>query len=92
MQVYGPSHVHGPQPIQAPHATQTARPSRVEGSFSGADRVEISTAAQLIDQVRDLPEIRADRVAALRAAIADGTYETADRLDAAIENLLDEIG
>ena len=36
-------------------------------------------------------DIRADRVQALRAAIASGTYETENRLSAAIDRLLDEV-
>ena len=38
-----------------------------------------------------MPDIRQDRVAAIRAAIADGTYETADKMDEALSALLDEI-
>jgi len=52
--------------------------------------VDISPEAQLLSQARDLPEIRADRVAAIKAQIASGTYETDAKLDAALENLLDE--
>lgn len=92
MQIYGPTHVHPSQPISAPHATHSARPPQGAEQSAHADRVEISTAAQLVDRVRDLPEIRADRVAQIRAAIADGTYETDEKIDAAVERLLDEIG
>jgi hypothetical protein len=31
-------------------------------------------------------------VNAIRAAIADGSYETADKLDAALDRLLDRLG
>jgi anti-sigma28 factor (negative regulator of flagellin synthesis) len=34
-------------------------------------------------------EIRMDRVAALRQAIADGSYETPERLSAALDRMLD---
>lgn len=34
-------------------------------------------------------EIRMDRVASLRQAIADGTYETPERLSAALDRMLD---
>ena len=36
-------------------------------------------------------DIRFDRIHSIRAAIADGTYETADKLDGAIERLLDRL-
>jgi anti-sigma28 factor (negative regulator of flagellin synthesis) len=56
-----------------------------------SDQLDISSAGQMLDAIRDLPEIRHDRVEALRTAIAEGSYETADKLDGAIERLLDEI-
>ena len=39
-----------------------------------------------------MPEMREDRVEAVRQQIAAGTYETGDKLNAAVERLLDEIG
>lgn len=90
MYVYGPMHVHGPQPIQAPHRTTA---SQAQSPAQGAaDQLDISTEAELLMRVRELPEIRADRVAAIRAAIAAGTYETQDKLEIAVGRLLDEIG
>jgi negative regulator of flagellin synthesis FlgM len=57
-----------------------------------ADEVDISDAARLVEQVQQMPEIREDRVEAVRRQIADGTYETGDKLNIAVERLLDEIG
>ena len=37
-------------------------------------------------------DVRMDRVRAIRAAIADGSYETAEKLDIALDRLLDSIG
>jgi negative regulator of flagellin synthesis FlgM len=37
-------------------------------------------------------DIRFDRVAAIKAAIADGSYETPDKLDIALDRLLDRLG
>jgi negative regulator of flagellin synthesis FlgM len=53
--------------------------------------VQISSAADFVAQAQQLPDVRADRVASIRAAIADGSYETADKLDAALSAMLDEI-
>jgi negative regulator of flagellin synthesis FlgM len=57
-----------------------------------ADEVDISDAARLVEQVHQLPEMRGDRVEAVRRQIAEGTYETGDKLNVAVERLLDEIG
>jgi negative regulator of flagellin synthesis FlgM len=94
MQIYGPSGVHGAQSIAAPHSRRVDAP-QTTGGVQPQDEVQISPAAQAagyVDQVNSLPDIRQDRVAALRAAIADGSYETPDKLDAALNGLLDEIG
>ena len=56
------------------------------------DEVEISEAAKLADKLGDVPEIRQDRVQQIRAQIAEGTYETQEKLDIAVSRLLDEIG
>jgi negative regulator of flagellin synthesis FlgM len=91
MQINGPAHIHGAQPINAPHRTQAPAETRSPDYLQGADQLDISQEADLISRVRDLPDIRADRVEQLREAIAAGTYETADKLELAVERLLDEI-
>jgi flagellar biosynthesis anti-sigma factor FlgM len=91
MQVYGPAHLHGPQAISAPHVSRTAQPTQVE-SMPIRDEVHISDAARLVEQARQTPDIRQDRVDAIRAQIAAGTYETTGKLNVAIDRLLDEIG
>jgi negative regulator of flagellin synthesis FlgM len=68
--------------VDAPQQTSSAQPQ---------DEVQISSAADFVAQAQQLPDVRADRVASIRAAIADGSYETADKLDAALSAMLDEI-
>jgi negative regulator of flagellin synthesis FlgM len=92
MQIYGPSYLHGAQPISAPHSARTAQPTAPAGTAPIQDELNLSNTAQLIDQVHQAPDIRQDRVAALRSQIANGTYETPDKLDVAVNRLLDEIG
>jgi negative regulator of flagellin synthesis FlgM len=92
MHIYGPSQLHGPQAIGSPHAARPAQPTTRPEAAQIADEVNISEAAQLVEQVQQLPEMREDRVEAVRQQIADGTYETGDKLNAALERLLDEIG
>ena len=57
-----------------------------------ADRVEISEQAHLLEQLHALPEVRQDRIDAVTAAIADGSYITDEKLAIAVERLVDEIG
>jgi len=91
MQIYGPAHLHGAQPIGAPHSARISSPSAPTQSASIQDEVQISAEANLVEQVHQMPDIRQDRVAAIRAQIAAGTYETPEKLDLAMERLLDEI-
>jgi negative regulator of flagellin synthesis FlgM len=92
MQIYGPAHVHGPQPISAPHAARLSQPASRAESAPIQDEVQISDAARLVEQAQQAPDIRQDRVQAIRAQIAAGTYETPEKLDIAVSRLLDEIG
>lgn len=91
MQINGLSQVHGAQSIQGPHRTQASTaPAQTEG-WNSVDQLDISQEADMVSRVQDLPEIRADRVAEIRAQIAEGVYETDEKLDVAVGRLLDEL-
>ena len=91
MQVHGPTHVHGPQSINAPHRVQPRQATTPAGQVTGTDQLDISREADIVSRARELPEIRAERVQEIRAAIEAGTYETPEKLDIAVGRLLDEI-
>lgn len=90
MYINNVTQLHAAQGINAPHRA-AAPASAPSYSVHASDQLDISPEAELISQVHNLPEIRADRVAELKAAIASGTYETDDKIDAALDRLLDEI-
>ena len=92
MQIYGPAYLHGPQSINAPHNNRAAQPNSATQTSQPTDELQLSEAGQLASRLAEIPDIRADKVAAARAAIADGTYETPEKLDVALSRLLDEIG
>ena len=91
VQIYGPSQVHSPQPTPAPHHKPAAKPQAPKPAAQ-TDRVDISEAAQRAARLQEIPDIRTDKVAAAKAAIAEGTYETDAKLNVALDRLLDEIG
>jgi negative regulator of flagellin synthesis FlgM len=91
MQIYGPSQIHGAQPINGPHTTRAVQPTSTAGTSSVGDHLDISEAGQIAGRLADIPEIRADRVRDIRAAILNGTYETESKLGTAVDRLLDEI-
>jgi len=91
MYIYGTNQIHAAHSISAPHraaGTQAAGPAH---RTSGVDQLDISPEADLISQVHSMPDIRADRVAQIKAQIASGAYETPEKIDLALERLLDEI-
>ncbi len=68
----------------------------VASRSSAVDELELSSDAQAISQTQALGTsdsvsggIRTEKVAALREAIASGTYETPENLSAALDKLLD---
>ena len=94
MQIHGPAQVHGTQGIKAPHHQPPAKAEQASasGAVQGADKLELSEAGQIAARLAEIPDVRTDRVAEIRQAIADGTYESEEKLNAALDSLLDEIG
>jgi negative regulator of flagellin synthesis FlgM len=45
----------------------------------------------MLDGINQLPEIRYERVEEIRQQIAAGAYETPEKLELAVERLLDEL-
>ena len=89
MEINGPGNVQGPQPI---------RPNRVNASrfeapaeTSSSDKAEISEVARLKAQLKDVPDIRLEKIERLKAEIEAGTYETPDKIDTVIDRLLEEL-
>jgi negative regulator of flagellin synthesis FlgM len=91
MHVYGPTHLHGPQAINAPHGARASQPATRLESTPIRDELDISEAARLAAETQS-PGIRQDRVDAIRAQIAQGTYETPERLSMAVDRLMDQLG
>lgn len=91
MYIYGTSQIHAAQPLNPPHRLTTSQAPSGGYSSGGVDQLDISPEADFVAQARELPEIREDRVAAIKAQIQAGTYETADKIDMALSRLLDEI-
>jgi negative regulator of flagellin synthesis FlgM len=91
MQIYGPSHVHGPHPLQGPHFNRPAAPAGEAKAPTTVDHVDISPAAEAAVQANE-GGLRADLVARVRSEIAAGTYETPDKIASAVDRLLNELG
>lgn len=69
-------------------ATETSTPT-----LTPVDQLDLSAEAQGATEISDtVGDIRVDKVADLRRQIAEGTYDTDEKLSAALDNFLDQIG
>ena len=89
------TNVNGIQPVFSPKAVEStdavAATSPKVGFERITDVVDISTASILAAKARELPPVRSDLVAKVRSEIAEGTYETQERLDATVDRLMEEL-
>lgn len=92
MEVQGPGSVQRPSSVQRSipaGPAKTSRPTDAAGPpATPKDAVEISSAGQLLDKLSKSPEVRAERLAQIKADIASGKYDTDEKLEAAMMNLL----
>jgi len=93
MRIFGPSHLHGPHGINPPHSLRPTKGSTgaLETPGVGADKLEISPAAEAAAQAAEVGEVRQALVTTIKQQIAEGTYETPEKLDLAVDRMLDEI-
>jgi negative regulator of flagellin synthesis FlgM len=91
MQIYGPSHVHGPQGVNGPHFNRVNGPQSAKSAAGPADLLDISAAAEAAIKSVENGEIRSELVDRVRNEIAQGAYETPEKLDIALDRLLDEL-
>lgn len=93
MNIWGVTSTQGSQGLNAVKGVESAQSTQAatqQGVTEVHDSVTLS-----VDAVRSADstsDIRFDRVNAIRAAIADGSYDTAEKLNVALDRLLDRLG
>jgi anti-sigma28 factor (negative regulator of flagellin synthesis) len=65
-------------------------PAKPAAATKLTDRVELSHVNKMLATLK-ANDIRADKVASIKAQIASGVYETEAKLDAAIEKLMNDL-
>ncbi|HVR75463.1 MAG TPA: flagellar biosynthesis anti-sigma factor FlgM [Planctomycetota bacterium] len=90
MEIQGPGGISGPNRIDV-HRIPVERTAEIGSREPVRDRVEISEEARLLNKLAEAPDIRADRVEALRELIASGKFETPERISGAVEKILEEL-
>ncbi len=90
MEVQGPGGVSGPNRIEP----QRIAPGRAEKTDVGGrvgDRAEISEEAQLLARLAEVPDVRMEKVEELRELITTGRYESREKIEKAVDRLLEEL-
>ena len=93
MNIFGVFSTQGSQglgAIKGVEAAKSAAAATQQGVGEVRDAVTLSTDA--VRAAEGASDIRFDKVAAIKAAIADGSYETPEKLDIALDRLLERLG
>ncbi len=96
MEVNNLGHVNGGSPIRGTTPPISASPPgapAVNSSppISPTDELEMSSVNSTDNSVDLNSEFRSQRLARIQQQIADGTYETAQKLDVAVDRMLDRL-
>lgn len=92
MQIQGTHQVHGTQALNGPHFNNRPQQATSAASSQPVDQLDLSPAALAASESTPSEGIRTELVAQLRQQIASGTYDTADKLESAMNRLFDSMG
>lgn len=83
-------------PSGAPALDRTGRPrnlaDKAPPTGRRSDSVELSLVARLRSRLADVPDVRQDLIDHVKAQIAAGTYDTPEKFDQALNEMLSESG
>jgi negative regulator of flagellin synthesis FlgM len=96
MQISGNFSITGPDAargVSRANAIKTAHEETKASMSMPVDKLELSAEALALSDTQSNSEVfRADKVASLRDAIAAGDYDTDEKLNAALEIMMDRLG
>jgi negative regulator of flagellin synthesis FlgM len=78
-------------PADAEHAGAANSPASIDKVELSGTHAAANIPASLLQTLKSGGDLRAEKVAAIKAQIQAGTYETDDKLDAAADRLLDDL-
>lgn len=88
MDVNGIESVSQSVPVNPVKQVDSAGPVTDIDTSMPVDQVQLSEIPELVSELDGPSEVRAERLAQIKAAIDDGTYESVDKLQAAVDRLL----
>ena len=78
--------IHTAKPAEKKQTAAAAKPAE-----EPADVSIISPLVDLVAKAREMPEVRTDLVEQVKAEIAQGDYDTPERIEAAADGLLEDL-
>jgi len=92
MDVRGVGSVSGTTPIRPAAAPSGSQAAAAAKPTTPRDEFELSAAGKMLDQLSHSPDVRQERLARIKAAIENGTYDTDEKLEAALAKLFQANG
>lgn len=94
MNIFGVFSTQGSQGLGGVKGVEAAQAAKASAPQQGVGEVHdaVTLSVDAVKAAGATSDIRFDRVAAIKAAIADGSYETPEKLDIALDRLLDRLG
>jgi flagellar biosynthesis anti-sigma factor FlgM len=89
MEIQGPGNINKAQRIEPTNSVNRADKTAESTPVRGEDAVEFTEMSRLLSKLSSTPEIRHDRVEAIRQEIERGEYLTDEKLNAAVNRLVD---
>ncbi len=91
MEVRGLTSARPAAPISRPDTASGPAEAAPVGPTSPKDEVEISAVGKMLDDASRTPGVREQRLAQIKAAIEAGTYETPEKLELALNRMLEQL-
>ena len=91
MEIRGTNSINAAQAVRMPGNVGSVENTQQVAHPDVVDQLDISAEAQAASRSADVSEVRTARIAEIKAQIAEGTYETPEKLDAAVSRMLDEL-
>lgn len=91
MQIYGPGGADRTDPVFLKRLAQRLRAAGISTGHKD-DEVEISDIGRFLSYLSQLPQVRQEKVDALRREIESGSYDADGKLDDIIDSLLEDLG
>ena len=93
MAVNGPGSIQNSFPIKPTQSPSTppVHKNAETKPIATSDELEISSTGKMLEHLNQSPEVRAERLAQIKAAIESGKYETPEKLDISLKKMISEV-